>query len=109
MLTPLLSQNVVIITRIAGGVDKYGDVTETTTSATYKGFIQQRARSEQDSLEALEAEVWVLFVEPGAPLTGWDAVQVDGVTYELIGPPWQTINPRTGDLWQIEATLRRVS
>jgi hypothetical protein len=42
-------------------------------------------------------------------ITGSDRLTVGTVTYEFDGPPWEAVNPRTGQLTYLEGTVRRVA
>lgn len=98
--------------------DEYGNPGEATTVTTAPCELQQVTRSEDTVASAQQSEDWALFVDPmgedeggyliEVELEGSDRVEVDGITYEVVGPPWQARNPRTQVVTHIEARLRRV-
>jgi hypothetical protein len=98
------------ITHVAqsGAPDDYGDPTEQTSTTTALCEFQQQQRSE-DTVDAdRQSESWTLFVEPDATIDGGDRIEIDGVTYQVDGPPWHARNPRTQIETHIEARVRRV-
>lgn len=98
--------------------DEYGNPGMTETEVTAACELQQVQRSENTIDSAAQAEDWALFVDPmgedeggyliEVELEGSDRVEVGGVTYELVGPPWAVRNPRTQVITHIEARVRQV-
>lgn len=88
--------------------DAYGNPGLVTSVTTAACEIQQVSRSEDTVNTAQQSEDWSLFVHPDALVEGSDRIVVDGVAYELVGPPWPARNPRTGVVSHIEAQVRRV-
>jgi hypothetical protein len=108
----LLRQSVAITTPTQdGAVDEFGDPTDSTSSATFLGYLYQRVRGEDTSGRVIQSEELGLVLVPEArdAINGNSRVTVDGVTYELDGPPWPAFNPRTGEVEHVEATLRRTA
>lgn len=90
--------------------DEYGDPTATTVTATKVDcWLHQVARTEHGDNNNVQDQRWALYVPPGTILNGSDRVTVEGVTYEVEGPPWPAHNPRLRRVTHIEATLRRVT
>lgn len=107
----LLSQTVTV-TRVATDsttVDDMGDPTTTTTTATFRGYVWQTSRSDETANTDVQTEDWRLVLERSAvgQIDGGDRVTVDGVEYEVDGPPWPALNPRTNRVEFIEADVRR--
>lgn len=96
-------------------VDEYGNPIPTETTITVACELQQASRSEQTVDANWQIGDWNLYLAPTdsdgneTELDGSDTVTVDGVPYEVVGPPWPARNPRTGVLSHIEARLRKVS
>lgn len=98
--------------------DEYGNPGTIETEITAACELQQVTRLEGSVDSGRQAEDWVVFVDPmgedeggyliEVELEGSDRVEIDGRTYELIGPPWPVRNPRTGVVTHIEAQARRV-
>lgn len=108
MISQLLNRPVTIRVRTAGDVDVYNDPTSTTADVQTVGYLDQRLRSEDESDGAqTQEDRWRLMVPADTTVTGWDAVVVADVVYEVFGPPWQVWNPRTRRVSHVEATLRR--
>lgn len=89
--------------------DEYGNPGEDTTTTTASCELQQTRRDEETVDADVQQETWTLFLEPAATIDGGDRVTVDGVTYEVIGPPWPARHPRRGTVTHIEATVRRAA
>jgi hypothetical protein len=47
-------------------------------------------------------------LKAGTDIAATDALEVDGITLEVAGPPWTVRNPRTGAATHIEIRLREV-
>lgn len=92
--------------------DEFGDATEQTTPAgPFKCWLSQTARTEETANADTQAQTWDLYLEAAADghVDGSSRGTVDGVTYELVGPPWPARNARTGRLEYVEATVRKVA
>ena len=103
----LMSRPVTLRVAAAGAVDEYGNPTDTYTPTSTVGEVQQSQRNDRTDDQHTQDETWRLFLPPSTPLTGWDQVAIDGATFEVVGPPWPAINPRTGAASHVEATIRR--
>ena len=105
-----LMTNTATITHVspdASNPDEYGNPGETTTTTSALCELQQAQRDEEQDDTAVQTETWNLYLVPTATIDGGDRVAVDGVTYEVIGPPWRARHPRSGDISHIEAPVRR--
>lgn len=94
-----------------GPADMFGDPTETSSTATFRCWIAQRMRDEDTVGRDLQAQEFDLYLEPAAAgqVEGSDRIAVAGTTYELVGPPWPAVNPRTGETSHVVATIRRTA
>lgn len=105
-----LLTNTATITHVApadDAPDEYGNPGEATTTTTALCELQQTERDEEQTDSNVQSETWNLYLVPTATIDGGDRVEVDDVTYEVIGPPWRARHPRTGQITHIEATVRR--
>jgi hypothetical protein len=69
--------------------------------------LQQVTAGEAHEGRVLTAGLRV-FLPADVELTGWDAIRVAGVVYELDGDPWQARHPRLEQVHHVEAGVRRV-
>lgn len=106
-LDNLLTQTAVITRRtLDGGADRYGNPTTGEATTIIACHLQQSQRSESGAVQAARWNLWL----PASTVVGAaDGVTVDGVAYELDGPPWLAVHPRTGEVSHIEATLIEIS
>jgi len=105
-----LMTNTATITHVAANPaspDEYGNPGESTTTTTALCELQQKERDEEQTDSHVQGETWNLYLVPTATIDGGDRVEVDDVTYEVIGPPWRARHPRSGEITHIEATVRR--
>ena len=109
----LVSDVTVISTTQAGDPDEMGDPTEETSSTTYAraGYAWQTSRDDRTANTDLQVEEWraVLDRKLAGLVDGTDRLTIEGITFELDGPPWPAKNPRTGRLEFLEVTLRRTA
>lgn len=101
-----------LVTPGAGAADGMGDPTDTTTTATFRCWLSQatsaRTGAEITRNENVQSQSLDLYLEPAAAaLDGYDRVTVDGVTYEVDGPPIVERNPRTLVVEYVVASVRR--
>jgi hypothetical protein len=89
--------------------DVFGDATTTTTTSQWPCWLSQGERDEKTNNVAVTMEQWTLFLPPEAfgAVAAEDRVDVDGRTFEVHGPPWDAVNPRTGQASHVVATLKR--
>lgn len=94
-----------------GPPDEMGDPTEEVVSTTYAraGSVWQVQRSDETANTDVQYEEWrgALRRDLEGLVDGTDRIEVEGVTFELEGPPWPARNPRTGRIELLEVTLRR--
>lgn len=90
-----------------GTPDDYGTPTDTVTTTDTTCELQQRQRSEDQNLAEIGQETWLLVLGPDIGITTYDRVVIDGLGYELVGPPWYVRHPRQESMSHIEATVRR--
>lgn len=100
------------VSRVAydGPEDEFGDPTQTATTSSYRCWIEQAGASdERTSNEDAQREDFTVYLEPAAAgrLGGSDRVAVGGEVFEVVGPPWNVTNPRSGVLEFVRAHLRR--
>ena len=113
----LMSRTCTITRRVNGDdVDDYGNPVPAESTITALCELQE-ASADEDTVDAdRQVGDWNLFVAPTASSAGQtvvtsfdgsDTVTVDGVTYEVVGPPWPARNPLTQTLTHIQARVRR--
>lgn len=92
-----------------GPPDEMGDPGEEITTSSFKGWYWQTRRDEDTANIAVSREEHRLALEPAAfgQVHAGDRAAVDGLTFEVDGPPWNARNPRTGILEFVEATIVR--
>ena len=75
-----------------------------------KGWYEQERRSEDTVRRSQESEVRDLYLAPEAAglVRASATVRHGGDTFEIIGPPWTAIHPRTLEVTHVEATMKRV-
>jgi hypothetical protein len=91
-----------------GAPDDYNNPTETTTTRDVKCWYEQAQASEATANTLRQDETHRLFLLASESMTGWDQLAVNGLEFEVVGPPWKAINPRTGVASHIEARGRQV-
>jgi hypothetical protein len=90
--------------------DAFGDLTETTTSSKYRGWLWQEQRGDLDtSAREVAFEQWQVALDRSAAdhITTGDRVTIDGKTFEVDGHPWNVTHPVTRRVEYVQATLRR--
>lgn len=96
-------------------VDEYGNPQLEESTIRVSCELQQASRSEQTVDADWQIGDWNLYLAATdldgneTEIEGSDVVTIDGVDYEVIGPPWPARNPRTGALSHVEARVRRVA
>lgn len=102
----LLTNPATVHRRVLDHRDEAGDEVYVDVDHDTRCHLAQTRRDE-GSAGALQSEDHIAFFPTGLPITGWDAVTIDGRRFEVAGPPWVARNARTGADHHIEATLRR--
>lgn len=106
-LRSLLTQDVELLTRSDGAVDDYGSpVPGWTSRGTVRGFVQPVAADEVMAGADTQRASFRAFLPADADVSGLDRVVVDGVTYEVLGPPLPHRTPR--GVHHLEVTLEVV-
>lgn len=116
--TPILVQHVTA----DGPPDEMGDPTELSTWTRFLGYVWQESVTEQTANGTIEREVWRLALRRNAAghidagdriiaggrlnLLG-EPVPGLGEPFEVAGPPWPALNPRTQLLEYVAAKLDR--
>lgn len=97
------------LTRVTqdGTKDRYGDPAENPGGPeTVKCWLYQTARDEHTATDNTQDQTADLWLPAGTDPTGLDRIEVNGVTWQFVGPPLQAMNPRSGAVSHIEATVR---
>jgi hypothetical protein len=108
----LLTRKVIVIRRTATSTpDEMGNPTVAETSRMFRGDIQQANRDENTANTDVQGARWNVFLEAAAAdfAEGSAAVSVDGIEYELVGPPWPAYNPRLRRITHVQAEARRTT
>jgi len=89
--------------------DEMGNPTEVTTTTTYKGWHwQSTSREETGNAETVQDEHnLALELAAAGNVDAGDRVEIDGITWEIDGEPWQARNPRTLRLEYVQAKIVR--
>jgi hypothetical protein len=107
----LLTRDVTLIHRAqAGEADAYGNSSWAETGRTRtKCYLEQLPGGREITIDRQTQIAEALLVLPGGTgLEGSDHVEVDGVTYEVLGPPNRVHVPGSGE-HHVEANLRAVT
>jgi hypothetical protein len=103
-------ESVVLQSRVASGVDQYGDDTFTTVSTTFENVpVAPRGVSveNQDMRDTVFLGISV-YLPSGTVVNAVDRVVVRGKTYEVEGQPFEAISPFTGWAPGVAVALREV-
>lgn len=105
-----------------GAPDAMGDPTEEKTYLRLRGYVWQTGASEQTANEQIESESWELALDrsaagqifagdriyPDAELdVDGNLVEPAGQAFDIAGPPWPALNPRTKLVEYVHARLAR--
>jgi hypothetical protein len=102
-------QPITLIRRTKGAPDSWGNDTWTTTSTVVSGGFNPGNSVELVQGQDLLTTQPTVMLPPGTPVAAIDAVQVDGLTYEVDGSPNSPINPFTGWAPGVVVKLKRVT
>jgi hypothetical protein len=96
-----------------GAVDEYGDPTTTTASTITRCWVTRRGAL-SESVETVGEENWqtdalTAYLPAGTAVTGQDRLTVGDISWEVIGPAHEHIDPRTGEGQFVSARVRRVT
>jgi hypothetical protein len=102
-------QTVTLVKRVKGGPDDFGNDTWTTTMTDVRGAFAPGSSVEQIQGQDIVVTQPTVYLPPGTDATAIDAVQVDGLQYEIDGDPRNWVNPFTGWRAGVEVPLRRAT
>lgn len=106
----LLTEAVTLHLRTPGAEDEHGNTATVEEDVEVPGYASRQIATEPAGGDAaVVGESLRLFLRAGAPVTGWDAVTIAEVKYEVIGVPWAVWNPRTAIVHHVEADIRRAT
>lgn len=112
-ISRLLNMPATIIRRRPGEEeDERGNQVSVPKEVETRCWIEKRKRAEEEPGQEgeLSDTLWAGYFEAGVDLRTGDAIVIDGQgKYELVGDPWEAINPRTGQASHVEANLRRTA
>jgi hypothetical protein len=113
-ISRLLNISATIIRRRSGEEeDDRGNTVSAVEEVEARCWIEKqtrRAQEEAGQAGELSDTLWTAYFAAGIELGTGDAVVIEGQgKYELVGDPWEAINPRTGVASHIEANLRRTA
>lgn len=113
---PLMTQPAILTRRLlddTSSTDDYGNPipTEVTEAALCHKQPSGRAdeHGEKAGLADVQSETETVFFPPDTPVDGLDAITVDGVQYELVGPPSRWFHPRRQRYLYVQATVKRAA
>ncbi len=122
-LSRLLKQPIIVEhTTQDGPPDEMGDPTEQTSWTRFLGYVWQTSANELTANQQVETEQWQLALERSAAgqIDAGDRIYADGQLDELgelvpgsgqpfdvAGPPWPALNPRTQLVEYVTAKLDR--
>lgn len=98
-----------------GAPDAHGvPMTEEGTSTSTVCYLSQGGvlgsqRSEDTVGREAEELQYTVFFPATVEVDGTDVVTTDGVTFEVVGPPWYARNPLDDTVDHIEANLRVIT
>lgn len=92
-----------------GAPDRYGNPAKTVVDYPTRCFAEQRSTAEAGPENQKLSARWKMLCPATTPITGWDAVEIAGRSYEIIGYPWYVRNPRTSAVSHVEADLETTS
>lgn len=122
-LSRLLKQPIIVEhTTQDGPPDEMGDPTEETTRTRFLGYVWQTQADETTANAHIEREDWQLAIERSAAgnIDAGDRIYADGQldvlgdyvpgtgeAFNVAGPPWPALNPRTQLVEYVQARLDR--
>lgn len=91
----------------AGAADRYNTPGQSTTTTTTVCELQQTSADENVTDRDAQASDFLLILPAGTAIDGGDKVTIEGVEYEVAGPPWAARNPRTQSASHVECRVIR--
>lgn len=109
-VTRMMNMTATLLTRTTGtDTDDYGNPILVDAQTVTNCYLYQTMRSEQDQGRQVGEESWTLYLPPGTAIGVADAVIANGATYEVVGPAWHAVNPRTLEEAYVVASLHRTA
>lgn len=106
----LMNQACTITTRTdSATVDRYGNPTESESTATTTCHAEQRSRTETSGESVVQVEEWLVMLPAGTTIDAHDKITVGTLALEVLGPPWPVRNPRTQTTSHVEVTCKRAA
>lgn len=102
--TDLLTRQATLLERSAATEDALGDWTYVEVGSPWLVEIQPVSSGEEGEGALLPGRFRV-FLPADCPATGWDALVIDGETYELAGDPAEYWLPLSKRLHHLEADV----
>lgn len=89
--------------------DEMGNPTEVTTTTVFKGWYWQASTDESTANAEVANVRHNLALERSAAgnIDAGDRVEVDGITFDVEGTPWEARNPRTLVIEYVQAEIVR--
>lgn len=107
-LLDMLSQTATVFTAGVATTDSEGNVTDTFSAGTdYPARLEQTDSTEVTTGRTVVTSDWKLFLPATATVSALDRVEVDGVTFEVVGAPATHHTPRGAH--HVTARLRLVT
>lgn len=102
----LLTREATLLVRQPATEDALGDWTYDEVASGVLVELQPVTSSEEGEGAILNGR-WRVFLTPSAPVTGWDALVIDGDTYETEGDPAEFWLPLSRSLHHLEVDVVR--
>jgi hypothetical protein len=107
-LDHLLGLDCDLVRRVnADDLDPDAELVDVEPVTTSRCELQQTFEGEEHD-GRVQQTTWRAFLPGDVVLTGWDALRVGGVLYELAGDPWPVRRPGDTATHHVEALVRRV-
>jgi len=111
MATPidrLLTKPIALVWRTpSGDEDEWGSPVLTEVITQTKCYVRQRRTTDASEEGTVLSEHWEVFLPADTPIQAWDAVELDGERYEVIGAPDHEWNARLGEVNHITIAIAR--
>ena len=108
LLARLLTRPCTLVRRVPSDPDVYGDPTWSEAHTDTLCYAEQSVASEPSDPH-YQADEWRVLLDSTAVVDGLDAVVIDGLRFEVIGPPWMAKDPRTNADHHVELRARRTT
>lgn len=104
----LLTKPITLIFRADSGTqDDWGSPILTETRLDTKCYVRLIDTTDPDFQGEVMSEKWQLFLPADLPMHSYDAVEMDGATYEVIGKPEGEWNARKGEVNHLKMIVER--